>query len=290
MKVVSNFSVFSVLLISSIVTLLTISSLDLAHAQQPAKQPTPPPKPSPQKPKEDPAEDPGQVLKVGTKLVNVLFSVTDKQNRYLENLTKEDLAVLENGQAQEIFTFKKEFDLPLTMAIMVDVSGSEQYVLPQLKDAGTHFVDAVIKTGKDVAAIIKFEGEATLMQTLTSNKNRLRKGLEEIAYIAPPGQYGGTPGINGGSRQGGTSIYDSVIAVCADLLAKEAGRKTIVLLTDGVDTTSRMKLNDAITEALRAEVVIYAIGIGDAASSGTFMGNGVNEGTTCCCKSWTTAR
>ncbi len=236
MKVVSKFSVFSVLVMGSIITLLTVSSLDLAHAQQPTQQP---PKQSPQKPKEDPADEAGQVLKVGTKLVNVLFSVTDKQNRYLENLTKEDLTIFENGQAQEIFTFKKEFDLPLTMAIMVDVSGSEQYVLPQLKDAGTHFIDAVIKTGKDVAAIIKFEGEATLMQNLTSNKNRLRKGLDDVAYIPAPGQYGGTPGINGGSRQGGTSIYDSVIAACADLLAKEAGRKTIVLLTDGVDTTSR---------------------------------------------------
>jgi Ca-activated chloride channel homolog len=116
------------------------------------------------------------------------------------------------------------------------------------------------------------------MQNLTSNKNRLRKGLEDIAYIAPPGQYGGTPGINGNSRQGGTSIWDSVIATCADLLAKEPGRKTIVLLTDGVDTTSRMKMNDAITEALRAEVVIYAIGIGDPVGGGFGMGNGVDEG------------
>ncbi|MBS1807744.1 MAG: VWA domain-containing protein [Acidobacteria bacterium] len=276
MKAVSKF--FFVFLVGSIVLLLTVSSFDLAHAQQSTQQQSQPPKQQPQKPKEDPEEDAGQVLKVGTKLVNVLFSVTDKQNRYLDNLTKEDLTVFENGQQQEIFTFKKEFDLPLTMAIMVDVSGSEQYVLPQLKDAGGHFIDSVIKTGKDVAAIIKFEGEATLMQNLTSNKNRLRKGLEDVAYIPAPGQYGGTPGINGGSRQGGTSIYDSVIAACADLLAREAGRKTIVLLTDGVDTTSRMRLNDAITEALRSEVVIYAIGIGDAASSGTFMGNGVNEG------------
>lgn len=276
MKVVSKFSVFSVLLIGSIITLLTVFSFDLAHAQQPTKQQ--PPKQPPTKPKDETADEGGQVLKVGTKLVNVLFSVTDKQNRYIDNLTKEDLTVLENGQPQEIFTFKKEFDLPLTMAIMVDVSGSERYVLPQLKDAGGHFVNSVIKSGKDVAAIIKFEGEATLMQNLTSNKNRLQKGLEEIAFMPAPQQYGGTPGINGGSRQGGTSIRDSVIAVCSDLLAKEAGRKTIVLLTDGDDTTSRMTMNDAITAALRAEVVIYAIGIGDPASSGTFMGNGVNEG------------
>jgi VWFA-related protein len=286
MKAVSTSSVLFFFLLAGVIAAVTFSPSDLAHAQQ--NPPPPPPKPTQQAPQKAPqqptqkpkdeTEEADQVLKVGTRLVNLLFSVSDKQNRYLNDLQKEDVAVFENGQQQEIFAFKKEFDLPLTMAILVDVSGSEQYVLPQLKDAGAHFVDSVIRTGKDTAAIIKFEGEATLMQGLTSNKNRLRRGLEEVAYIPAPQQYGGTPGINGGSRQGGTSIYDSVIAVCADLLAKEAGRKTIVLLTDGVDTTSRMKLNDAINEALRAEVVIYAIGIGDPTSSGTFIGNGVDEG------------
>jgi len=270
MKAVSKLSVLSGVLFAGLMASSAFFPRDLAQAQQQQ-----PPK---QKPKETPADEQEQVLKLGTRLVNTLFSVTDKQNRYIDNLKQEDLQVFENGQLQTIFTFKKEFDLPLTLAIMVDVSGSEQYVLPQLKDAGAHFIDSVIRTGKDTAAIIKFEGEATLMQSLTSNKNRLRRGLEEIAYIAPPGQYGGTPGINGGSRQGGTSIWDSIIAASADLLAREAGRKTIVLLTDGVDTTSRMRLDDAINEALRAEVVIYAIGIGDPASGGTFIGNGVNEG------------
>ena len=274
MKAVSQLSVLFVIFFTGVVAYNGFFSSDLAHAQQSTSQQQPPK----QKPKETAPDEPEQVLKVGTRLVNVLFSVTDKQNRYMDNLKQEDLQVLENGQPQTIFTFKKEFDLPLTMAIMVDVSGSEQYVLPQLKDAGAHFVDSVIRTGKDTAAIIKFEGEATLMQTLTSNKNRLRKGLEDIAFIPAPQQYGGTPGINGGSRQGGTSIWDSVVAAWGDLLAKEAGRKTIVILTDGVDTTSRMRLNDAINEALRAEVVIYAIGIGDPASGGTFIGNGVNEG------------
>ncbi len=273
MKAVSQLSVLFAVFFAGIIAYNPFSPRDLVYAQQSTQQQ--PPKP---KPKEEPTDETEQVLKLGTRLVTTLFSVTDKQNRYVDNLKQEDLQVFENGQAQNIFTFKKEFDLPLTMAIMVDVSGSEQYVLPQLKDAGAHFVDSVIRTGKDTAAIIKFEGEATLMQSLTSNKNRLRKGLEEIAYIAPPGQYGGTPGINGGSRQGGTSIWDSVVAACGDLLAKEAGRKTIVLLTDGVDTTSRLKINDAINEALRAEVVIYAIGIGDPASGGTFIGSGVNEG------------
>jgi VWFA-related protein len=247
---------------------------DGASAQQAKQKQGQKPAPGQQQPKET-KEDEAQTIRVGTQLVNVLFSVNDKQNRYINDLTKEDVVVLENGQPQQIFTFKRELDLPLTMAILVDVSGSEQYTLPLLKDAGARFINSVIRTGKDTAAIVKFEGEATLMQNLTSNTERLRRSLAEVVYTAPPpiAIFGGpTPPINSGSRQGGTSIYDSVIAVCDDLLAREAGRKTIILLTDGEDTTSRMKLQDAIDEALRAEVVIYAIGIGDPG-----MG-GVNEG------------
>ncbi len=228
-----------------------------------------------QQPQQPSQKDDVPTIKVGTQLVNVLFSVQDKQNRYLNDLKQEDVQILENGQPQEIFTFKREFDLPLTMAILVDVSGSERFTLPLLKDAGGRFVDSVIRAGKDTVSVIKFEGEATIMQELTSNPSRVRRALEEMAINAPPpvSIYGGsTPPINGGSRQGGTSLWDSVIATCADMLAREPGRKTIILLTDGVDTTSHMKMDDAINEALRAEVVIYAIGIGDPG-----MG-GINEG------------
>jgi VWFA-related protein len=243
-----------------------------AVAQQDKKQD---PKKSEQQQKPPVKTDEVPTIKLGTQLVNVLFSVQDKQNRYLNDLTEDEVEILENGQPQHVFTFKREFDLPLTMAILVDVSGSERFTLPLLKDAGGRFVDSVIRTGKDTVAVIKFEGEATVMQELTSNPARVRKALEDIAFTAPPpvSIYGGsTPPINSGSRQGGTSLHDSVIATCADLLAREPGRKTIILLTDGIDTTSRMKLEDAINEALRAEVVIYAIGIGDPG-----MG-GINEG------------
>jgi VWFA-related protein len=230
-------------------------------------------KQQPQKPQKPEQEEP--TIKFGTKLVNVLFSVQDKQNHYLNDLKQEDVQILENGQPQDIFTFKRELDLPLTMAILVDVSGSEEFMLPQLKDSGGRFVESVVRPAKDTVAVIKFEGEATVMQELTSNPKRVRKALEDIAFIAAPpvSIYGGaTPPINGGSRQGGTSLYDSVIATSADLLAKEPGRKTIILLTDGVDTTSRMKLDEAINESLRAEVVIYSIGIGDQGRGGVDEG------------------
>jgi Ca-activated chloride channel family protein len=248
-----------------------------AGAQQDNKQGKGQDQKNSQQQKQDPQQkkDEDLTLKFGSKLVNVLFSVQDKQNRYLNDLKQEDVQILENGQAQDIFTFKLEKDLPLTMAILVDVSGSEQLTLPQLKDSGGRFVESIVRLGKDTVAVIKFEGEATVMQELTSNPKRVRKALEDIAFIAAPpvSVYGGsTPPINGGSRQGGTSLYDSIIATSADMLAREPGRKTIILLTDGVDTTSRMKLDEAVNEALRAEVVIYSIGIGDPG-----MG-GVNEG------------
>ncbi len=243
-----------------------------AFAQQEKKQSQQ--KQDPQKPPKKDEELP--TMKIGTQLVNVLFSVQDKQNRYLNELTQEDVVILENGQPQEVFAFKKEFDLPLTMAILVDVSGSEQYTLPLLKEAGGRFIDSVIRFGKDTAAILKFEGETTIMQDLSSNPARIRRGLDQIEFVAPPpvGVFGGpTPPINGGSRQGGTSMYDAIVATSADMLARQPGRKTIILLTDGQDTTSRMKIGDAIDEALKAEVVIYAIGIGD---HGRY---GIDEGT-----------
>ena len=238
-------------------------------------------KPTEQKPAQKPPakeekEDEGQTIKLGTQLVNVLFSVTDKQNRYLNELSQNDITILEDGKAQKVFIFKRETDLPLTLCFLVDVSGSTQYILPRLKEAGAQFVESIIRVGKDTAAVIQFEGEATLLQGLTSNPARLRKALDEVRYTTPPpiGVFGGsTPPINGGSRQGGTSIYDSIIATSADLLAKEPGRKTIILLSDGADTTSRKKIGDAIDEALRAEVVIYSIGIGDPSFGG------IDEGT-----------
>jgi VWFA-related protein len=248
---------------------LSFGWLDRAQAQQPQEKK---PAPAQQKKTED---DDQQPIRVGTQLVNVLFSVSDKQNRYINDLTKEDIQILEDGKAQQIFTFKKETDLPLTMALLIDVSGSEKYVLPLLKETGQNFFRSVILPNKDTAAIVKFEGEPTLMQGLTSSLDRLRKALEEVAYIEPPpvGVFGGpTPPINSGSRQGGTSMYDAVIATASDLLAGEAGRKTMILLTDGQDTTSRMKMSDAINDALKAETSIYAIGVGDPAYGG------VNEG------------
>ena len=271
------------LTVALVLAIVAVPELSSDQSIATAQQPTQPSKQQQkkgeeQKPAQKPAqkEDEGQTIKVGTQLVNVLFSVTDKQNRYLNELSQNDVTITEDGKPQQVFIFKRETDLPLTLSLLIDVSGSTQYILPRLKEAGGAFVESIIRVGKDTASVVQFEGEATLLQGLTSNPARLRKALGDVAFTAAPpiGVFGGpTPPINGGSRQGGTSIYDSIIATSADLLAKEPGRKTIILISDGADTTSRKKIGDAIDEALRAEVVIYSIGIGDPSFGG------VDEGT-----------
>jgi Ca-activated chloride channel homolog len=203
-------------------------------------------------------------IRLGTQLVNVLFSVTDRQNRYINDLTVSDVKVLEDGKPQEIFTFKRETDLPLTMAILVDVSDSVVPILPQLTDAGSRFVNSIMRPNKDKAAVIEFDREATVMRDLTASAAKLQRGLAEIVRNAPPPwSRRMPPPIILGDRKGGTSIFDSVIAACTDMLAREVGRKTVILFTDGYDTTSLTERSEAIEEALRAEVVVYAIGIGD---------------------------
>jgi Ca-activated chloride channel homolog len=211
----------------------------------------------------------GTTIRLGTQLVNVLFSVTDKQNRYVNDLAASDVKVLEDGKPQEIFTFKRESDLPLTMAILIDVSNSVVPVLPELTDAGARFVNSIMRPNKDKAAVIEFDGEATIVRDLTTSAAKLQRGFAEIVRNAPPPwARRRPPPIIPGDRRGGTSIFDSVIAACTDMLAREVGRKTVILFTDGIDTTSLTDRSEAVEEALRAEVVVYAIGIGDPSENG----------------------
>jgi Ca-activated chloride channel homolog len=245
---------------------LSLESFHCANAQQTKPR---------QVYEQDPKNGDMDTIRLGTQLVNVLFSVTDKENRYVKDLDKSDVSILENGKPQVIFTFKRELDLPLTMAILVDVSNSVLPVLPRLTDASARFIDSVMQPGKDRTAIIQFNSETRLIQDLTSNVTQLRRGLREIVDNAPRVErvYRSLPPvIIGGSALGGTSIYDSIIATCTDLLANNTGRKTIILFTDGKDTTSRSRRSDAIEEALRGETVIYAIGVGDPEAEGVKKG------------------
>jgi VWFA-related protein len=209
-----------------------------------------------------------QDLELSSQLVSVPFSVTDKRNAYINDLKKEDLRVLEDNKPQQIFSLVHETDLPLTMVLLMDTSFSQQLTIPEQRSAAFKFFKSVMKPNKDTAAIVTFEGTPDLIQKLTSNTQRLMAALDTVEVHLPPEAAGGTPPINGGSRAGSTAIYDAVFATVDDMLAHEAGRRVIILLTDGDENSSRMKMRDAIESAWRGEVQIYAIGVAGAMQGG----------------------
>jgi Ca-activated chloride channel homolog len=221
-----------------------------------------------------------EVLTVDTELVNVLFTATDKDRRFLLDLKKEDIRVLEDGKPQEIFTFYRQVDLPLSLAIMIDVSGSQERTLPEEKEAAKAFVENVVRPNKDEVSVLSFTGETTLEQDLTGNIGRIRRAIDRVVFTPASGTVGGvaigTPPISGGNqrKQGSTAIWNSIWITSNEILkfAPEKTRRAIILLSDGIDTYGSKKMEDAIQEAIKHEVVIYCVGIGD------YYYGGVNEG------------
>ncbi|HYR76133.1 MAG TPA: VWA domain-containing protein [Pyrinomonadaceae bacterium] len=232
-----------------------------------------------------PAQTPEQdvdVIRTETDLTNLLFTVTDKNNRYLVNIQQSDVRVLEDGVPQTLFTFQRETDRPLAIAFLIDVSGSEERTLPDEKAAARSFIENVIRSSKDQAAIIPFEGYAHLEQPLTRDVLGIYRVLErvEVAYPAYLGSAPPMTGITSGPgtvappREGSTAIWDSIALTCRQVLARSAGllRRAIILLTDGQDGSSRLGRSAAIDQAIATETVIYAIGIGDPKYEGVNKG------------------
>ncbi len=222
------------------------------------------------------AQTPGQdvdVIRTETDLTNLLFTTTDKNNRYITTLKESDIRVLEDGVPQTLFTFQQETDRPLAIAFLIDVSISEERTLPDEKAAARTFIENVIRSTKDQAAIIPFEGYAHLEQPLTRDVISIYRALEGVE-VAFPSYLGSAPPISGVAsgpgtirppQEGSTAIWDSVAVTCRQVMAKSPGqrRRAIILLTDGRDTSSRLLRSTAIDQAIQLETVIYAIGIGD---------------------------
>jgi Ca-activated chloride channel homolog len=238
--------------------------------------------PTPPKKEEDVTLASDEVVRVETNLTNVFFTAADKQKRFVSNLKREDVRVLEDGTPQEIFTFQPNSDLPLSLAILIDCSGSEERTLPEEKAAARSFLESVLRENKDEAAIVSFTGEVTLEQGLTGNVARLRRAIDQVEFVPPSGYIGGgvvvggTPPISGTQQTlaGSTAIWDAIWATSNELLTDSAEhqRRAIILLTDGEDTISQVHMQDAINRALKADALIYAIGIGDRYQFG------INEG------------
>ena len=257
------------------------NSMFAKNESSPGAAAFPSPSPTPRTREELP-QDSDEVIKVETNLTNIFFTAADKNKRFISDLKAEDIRVLEDGQPQEIFTFQQNIDLPLSLAILIDTSASEERTLPDEKIAARAFLENVMRPSKDEAAILSFTGETTLEQGFSGSLDRLRRAIDRVEFIPPSGYVGGgvvvngTPPISGTNQSlaGSTAIWDAIWATAEELISTSAEhtRRAIILLTDGVDTSSRMKMHDAIERAQKADALIYAIGIGDRYSFN------VNEG------------
>ncbi|HYN86782.1 MAG TPA: VWA domain-containing protein [Pyrinomonadaceae bacterium] len=245
--------------------------------RQERAQATPTPRPAPRQ--DETLQDEDDVERVEIDLTNVLFTAVDRQRRFVTTLRQEDIEVYEDNVRQEIFTFQRETDRPLSLAILIDTSNSQERTLPEEKAAARAFVDAVIRPAKDEVAVLSFTGDATLEQSLTGNPTTARRAIDRVEFTPPSGYVGGgvivggpggrgTPPISGDNQRlaGSTAIWDAIWVTSEEVLrdSSDKTRRAIILLSDGVDTSSRMKMVEAIESAIKTDAIIYSIGIGDS--------------------------
>ena len=213
------------------------------------------------------------------KVVNVFATVHDKQGQIVRNLTKDDFTLEEDGRPQTIRYFAQQSDLPLTLGLLVDTSGSERRMIPTERDASRTFVEQVLRPDRDKIFLIHFDREVELLKDLTSSREQLEKALDQLdtpqwgrGGQSGGGGYGGGGYGGGGYGQGrggyghhggGTTLYDAIYLAANDLMSKQTGRKALILLTDGEDTGSKVSLSEAVTSAQRADTLAYSVRIAD---------------------------
>jgi VWFA-related protein len=228
----------------------------------------------PQKAPQKNADEGLASIKVDVDVVSILTSVRDKKGALIPNLQKEDFTILEDGKSQPIKYFTRETDLPLTIGLLVDVSGSQRNLIEIERSAASQFFTQVLRK-KDSAFLISFGEETELLQDYTGSPRLLKEGLGRLRPSS------GVSGIHPGpvptiSQPRGTVLYDAIFLAAEDKLRGEVGRKVIVVITDGVDMGSRLTRNQAIEAAQKADAVIYSIYYTDPGAYGG--GFGINLG------------
>ena len=220
-------------------------------------------------------QESGATFSTNVKVVNLFANVRDKKGAIVRDLTKDEFLLDEDGRPQAIKYFSQESDLPLTLGLLVDTSGSQRRLIGEERDASNRFFDQVLRPEKDLAFVIHFDSEVELLQDLTSSRRLLQKALDEMdapsqlqrqrpqqgRYPVPGGGGGGGyPGRGGrGRRNGGTDLYDAVLLGSDEIMRKQTGRKALIILSDGVDTGSKVSISSAIESAQRADTLVYSI-------------------------------
>jgi VWFA-related protein len=224
--------------------------------------------------KSEESQEPTETIRVGVNVVQLFFNVKDKHGALIPNLTKDDFEIFEDGKQQTVKYFTPESNLPLTLGMLIDSSGSQLRVLDMEKEVGGAFLKQVL-TDKDEAFVIDFNVDSSLVQDFTRDTRRLQTALNKVkinAGVTMPT----LPGAGGGpvptASQRGTVLYDAVYLSAHDMLSKEVGRKAMILLTDGEDEGSQLKIKDAIEASQKADAIVYVLLCADR---GIYFGAGM---------------
>jgi len=205
------------------------------------------------------------------KVVNVFATVRDKKGQIVRDLTANDFDLQEDSRPQLIRYFARESDLPLTLGLLVDTSMSQRHVLGEERDASATFLDQVLRPSKDQAFVIHFDREVELLQDVTSSRQKLQASLNLLevpqrstgAGGDSSGSSGQGPGAGrrgrGGWGGGGTTLYDAIYLASKEIMAKQDGRKAIIVFSDGVDRGSKETLAASVEAAQRANTLVYSI-------------------------------
>ncbi len=207
-----------------------------------------------------------EVVRVETNLVNTVFTAVDRDRHFITTLRATDLRIYENDAPQTISLFERETNRPLTLVILVDTSKSQEHTLPDEKKAAKEFVRAVVRPDKDKAAVISFTGVLRVEQQLTENVSKLNRAIDHLKVELPANN----PNCEEDKSVHEdplcwTSIWDAVWESASEVLGPgdEHSRRAVILLSDGDDTSSTLKRQDAIDAAVKNNVAVYSIGIGD---------------------------
>lgn len=221
--------------------------------------------PTPAQTTSQPAAQPGPPIAVEVKMVKMLATVRDKKGQLVNNLTKDDFTIEQEGHGQTITYFAQESNQPLTLGLLVDTSMSQRRVLDQERNASHTFIEQVLRDDQDKAFVIHFDHEVELLQDTTSSRQKLEASLDQLGAPEFSQTHGsGDPDSGGGHGSyghhgGGTLLYDAVYLASNELMKKQQGRKALIVLTDGVDRGSKESLQDAIDTAQRADTLVYSI-------------------------------
>jgi VWFA-related protein len=205
----------------------------------------------------------GGTIKSRVSLVNLFATVRDKNKRIVPTLRQEDFRISEDNQDQKIAFFSREVALPITLAMLLDTSGSEQDMLGAIQEAGSGFIGRVIRKG-DEALVMSFDSNVDLLSDFTDERSQLERAIRKTRINVPDqGSIAGNPGPIGSRQITGTALYDAIYLACGEKLASEAGRKAIVIVTDAQDEGSKVKLDEAIEAAQRTDTVIHVLLVAD---------------------------